>query len=750
MNPNTITDYNIFVLFLIIQKMKDKKNKDNNLDIFQLEDSPFDEINNLKTGKENRKIVKFKIIITDENESISKILKIKNFLSKTFNTNIERFFLSLNIFSFILYCISLQSGGEDATEVTLLKGMYFYVMIAVFDIASSFILSIYLSFSIFTRNHFFHLTYIFPIYSIYFLIFTGTNVDNHGFYNMITFIICLLFFIPSLIIVYFLFDFLKKQKYKNFVFLISIIIITIIIIEEFKPKYTCKDWDLGLNNTRIDNNKLIYPCLIQYPREGKCLINGLDGVFDLSKKYRPVCDSYKLRKKEYRTFIKSIGKHYKSISNNTIFGYPITTQEKYDMKYASSLEKYMKMINNDTIRMDLYNNELYYKNEPEPEVILQFDENNLGNITINLKRNETLSKQRKKISKEKKSLYKNILIIYVDAVSRNHFKRKLSKITKIIEPYMKYNKKEKEKQYTSFQFLKYHTLQALTYPNIKAMFYGIEISQTNGTNLIKYFKEQGYITGHTGTTCGREIFSVNRLSGQNLDYNSWDHENIAMFCDPNFFSAGYPLTKGVASILKRCLYGNYAFDYMIEYTKQFWNSYPDNKKLFRIHFNEGHEGTMEVLKYLEDPLFNFVNYFFENKLLNDTVIFFVSDHGNHMLGPWKIINPDDFRIESTLATLYILVPNNDNLYKTKLYENLFINQQTFITPYDIHDTLIHIAYGDFGDFDKKLNYSEKIKQGYSMKGDSLFRHLIINDRYCESPKFNYTIDKSDCKCDYID
>ena len=181
--------------------MKDKKNEENNIEIFQLEDSPFDEINNLKTGKVNGKITKLKLIITNENESISKISKIKNFLSNTFNTNIERFFLSLNIFSFILYGISLQSGGEDATEVTLLKGMSFYVMIAVFDISSSFILSIYLSFSIFTRNHFFHLTYIFPIYSIFFLIFTGTNVDNHGFYNMITFIICL-FFLHLLLLFY--------------------------------------------------------------------------------------------------------------------------------------------------------------------------------------------------------------------------------------------------------------------------------------------------------------------------------------------------------------------------------------------------------------------------------------------------------------------------------------------------------------------------------------------------------------------
>ena len=727
--------------------MTSDKTKENHNDFFQNEESPFDEINNLKTGKAGGKITKVKIIISDETEN-SKFQKVKIFLSNFYNSKLEKFCLFINILSFLLYGISLQSGGEDATEVTLLKGMQFYVMIAVFDIFASFFLSLYFSIIIFTMDHYFHLIYVLPIYCIYFLIFTGTNVDNHGFYNMIGFICFLIIFIPFLLILFFLYYFLKNKKYKNFLITVLLIILSLIIIEEAKPKYSCKDWDLGLNNTIIDNNQLIYPCVIQHPREGKCLLNGLNGVFDLSKKYRPSCEAYKVRKDEYKTFIKNIGKHYKYKSSFNYFGYPITTQEKYDMKNATSLEKYMKKINNDTIRMDLFNED-YYANELEPEVTLKFDEDNMGKISINLKPNKTLSKIRAEISKEKKSLYNNILIIYIDAVSRNHFKRKLTKLTKIIEPYMKYNRNEKEKKYTSFQFLKYHTLQALTYPNIKAMFYGIPVSENKGINLVKYFKEQGYITGHTGTTCGREIFSVNRLSGQNLDFNSWDHENIAMFCDPNFFSAGYPLSKGVASLLKRCLYGNYAFDYMIEYTKQFWESYPNNKKLFRIHFNEGHEGTMELIKYLENPLYDFVKYFFDKNLLNDTVIFFVSDHGNHMLGPWKIINPDDFRIESTLGTLYIIVPNNGFLYNTSLYDNLFNNQQTFVTPYDVHDTLIHIAFGNFSQFENYFSDYEKKRLGFSMKGDSLFQKLNVKDRFCESLKFNYTIARSDCKCDLV-
>ena len=110
---------------------------------------------------------------------------------------------------------------------------------------------------------------------------------------------------------------------------------------------------------------------------------------------------------------------------------------------------------------------------------------------------------------------------------------------------------------------------------IYAFFYGI--------NLVKYFKKQGYVTGHTGTTCGKEIFSVNALlKSQRIDYDNWDHENIALFCDPNFFDSRYPLYRGVASYLKRCLYGKYAFEYMIEYSKQFWDLYSDNKNFIEF------------------------------------------------------------------------------------------------------------------------------------------------------------------------
>ena len=516
-----------------------------------------------------------------------------------------------------------------------------------------------------------------------------------------------------------------------------IIFLLLIIIYNNLPGFSCDYWDLGLNNTRINNDPEKYPCLILHPGKNKCYLKKFDGFFDLSKFFMPSCSADTVIKKEKQVFLQSLSYKFFDVSELNHFGYPITNiGDKFSMYSVKNLKEFQELVNQNIIKMDLFNEE-NYPNEPYPEVEVFFDENNLGKIKINVTRNETLSQERKKIAKDKHSLFNNVLIVYVDAISRNLFLRKMHKLSKYIEPFMIYNLNETEKKYTAFQFLKYNTLKGLTIPNIKPMFYGVSLNEADGINLVKFYKEQGFVTGHTGTTCGKEIFSVNALlKSQHLDYENWDHENIAMYCDPNFFDWRYPLHKGVASVLKRCLYGKYAFEYMIEYAKQFWNLYPDNKKFFRIHFNEGHEGTMELVTYLADPLFEFVKYFFDNNLLNDTFMFIVSDHGNHMLGPWTFIRPNDYLIETTLATLFFVIPNNEKLYKNGLYDIIWKNQQTFITPYDIHDTLIHLAYGS--DIPSPLAYSKR--------GSSLLMDIDPMERYCESPKLDLKIAKRDCKC----
>ena len=661
-------------------------------------------------------------LINDNNKKFTRDYKfggnkIKNFFLKCFKNNCKKDDLIMTvivIISIICYHFGLTKCEKDPSECTIKRGMIFYFTIGILSAISAVLYAIFITLSIYRRKYFIHYLYSIPAYIYYMVTDNGTSTLHHGLIMN---------------------NLYKKKRYKSMTVIIIVIIIISIIYDNY-PGFSCDYWDLGLNNTRIYNDKNIYPCEILHPGKNKCYLRLFDGFFDMSRFLRPSCSAENIIDKEKDVLINSLSKDFFGSKLNH-FGYPITTvPDKYSMYKVKDLSDYQDLMTHSIIKMDVYN-EKNYPNEPYPEVELFFDENGHGNIKINVTKNETLSKERKKIAENKHSLYNNVLLVYVDALSRNIFQRKMHKISKYIEPYMLYNLDEKEKEYTTFQFMKYNTLKGLTIPNIKAMFYGIGLEESNGVNLVKYFKEQGFVTGHTGTTCGKEIFSVNALlQSQKLDYDSWDHENIALFCDQNFFDPEYPLTKGVASVLKRCLYGKYAFEYMIDYTEQFWKMYPDNKKFFRIHFNEGHEGTMELVTYLADPLFEFIKYFFDNKLLDDTFMFILSDHGNHMVGPWALIRPRDYLIESTLATLFFVVPNNKKLYKDRLYDIIHENQQTFITPYDIHDTLIHLAYGT----------DEPDPHAYSTHGNSLLVELNKTERYCESPKLNLEISKSDCKC----
>ena len=80
--------------------------------------------------------------------------------------------------------------------------------------------------------------------------------------------------------------------------LITIIIIILIDIYNNFPGFSCEFWDLGLNNTRIENEKTKYPWEILIPGTNKCYLKKMDGLFDFSKIFRPSCSAENILKKE--------------------------------------------------------------------------------------------------------------------------------------------------------------------------------------------------------------------------------------------------------------------------------------------------------------------------------------------------------------------------------------------------------------------------------------------------------------------
>ena len=835
----------------------------------------------------------------------------------------EGMILLVSLISYILYYLSL--GGCDGTQTECLKNSniaYYYFLVNYCFLSAglvAFIFFLVLN-KIVSKYHLIHQIIAF---SILFISDTGSSLMHHGIYNIIGFTIFLICYFLFLIIIFKIQEILTKKSLPIKLVVINIIILMIILgrysfHESLKKE--CKDWDLGLNNTRIEDDKNKYPCQIFRPIS--CHINYFNNKQDLSKLLKLDCSNGANSNQAINSrnqLIKYINK--KEFENTKRFGFPLTNTQKFIINSETTPDIFTRKVYDNIIDMD--NKANLIPPEEYPEVILSFEENNsnnlksgdnsakyMGKIDINIKKNELLSESRKKLENPN-SLFNNIIMIYTDAVSRAHFKRKMPKTCAFIEKLMKnnfendcfqyenefrkieeinnnrktaqnleqyniitnisnknitkrilykeinntniseninhgINKKSRyinytqymnttkiflnktnhshplwmkkifrnkmlninknntkdamskdnstnknvlfeqinfkserntkhindttlnqhkrknnyiqkprhldlindtidisnyfENKYYAYQFLKYHTFTSGTRFNAMPMFYGKSVYSINGVNIIKYFKQLGYITAQSTDMCSKEVWEPEK-EPPDLNFEFWDHENVAMFCDPSYMDRKslYSIYKGVYSFLRRCFYGKEVHDYIFEYGKKFWETYPDNKKFLRLGFNDGHESTFEVLKYLDEPMVEFLEFFLNKGYLKNTAIFIISDHGNHMPGLYNLFLSEQFEAERVLGNFYLIV-NNENLSKNKLekfklfHKNVMINQQSIITPYDIHDTMMHIING----------YGNAFPM-FSTKGRSVFMEIDNSVRDCNF--FDQDIEeKGVCRC----
>ena len=636
----------------------------------------------------------------EDNESKQK----DNFLKfKTFINEIKIFVLS--IISFYLYYLSFKGceGTQSFCLVTLSPG--FFYSIGVYIIICC-LISLYIFYEVIKKRiSKYHLVYYLPIliYLLYF-VDNGSDLSHHGSYNKMGFYFFFIFFI----IVFGIFLVLKLIYYNYRLIFIALTLsfIWIVIYTNIKIKKNCHKWYDGLNGIRLENNEKYDKCKIVHPKN--CWIDLVDGVFDVSKILKENCNNF--RGGERAELLKYLSPYF---NNTNTFGYPITTN--YTWLNQSHFDRFFNNVMADMINLDKvdYNS---MNDNLKPEIILKFDPiTKLGKIDINIIKNQHISKERNDIFNSilprDKPKYKNILFLYIDAISRPEFLRSMKHTIQFISKY--YNSTEK----SFYQMMKYQNFIFFTQQNVNPMFFGESMFNSNGTSILKHIKKKGYITGHSNNICTRQLYDIEDNYTENVDYESFDHENIAMMCDPNFYNPENRFTPymGPYSIRRRCLYGRDTFEYIIEYGEKFWETYINEHKFLRLSFQDAHEGTLEVVKYLDVKLAEFLQNFEKKGYLNDTAIFFVSDHGNNMIGFYNLFQVEDYVLEKTLGTWFMLLPKNKNIDETYLE----INQQRMVTPYDIHDTLLDI----FG-----YHINDNV---YSRKGKSIYTEINGLERNCD-------------------
>lgn len=637
----------------------------------------------------------------------------------------------LILISILFYKLSLQGCYDDESNCLKNIGVEWFMMLIKYGAISAISLSIALSLISYCYVYFFHLIYVVIIFVIFLIRDHGTTLDSHGFYNAIFYFPMLFLIYLIMLFIFFIGKLIYHKKYVKLIIIIfSILFLVIFLRIQIEKMSVCTDWELGFNNTKIENRNNVDRCFIEFPK--KCYLNLFDKKFNLNPWIGYDCKKRSTNeKKKFLDFIKENENTYTN-SNTEVFGFPIIDEENYPQAKEEGTEKLSRKIFKDIIDMNDYEKFKKSNNRKYPEIILNFTEDSndkemkYGKYKINLKYNETLANERKAVAKKNnQTLFENVLLIFLDTLSRRQVFRKLPKLVSWLEKFFPYKTDEELKAY---QLLKYHSLGTYTHINVKPILYGYEMVVKKGESLVKVFKEKGYITGHTIDICYTEFFSLGGKDFQKgIEFMQTDHNLFSIYCDPNYHDHKYPypIHRGAYASTRRCLYGKDTYEYLIDYTKQFFEKYKDSRKFFKFGSQQSHEGTGEVIGYMDEPLTNMLDYLYKNGLLKDTAIFIFSDHGNHMAGHVELLKPDDLDIEKVMPIFVMILPREKEKKKEfeKLYQALEYNQQVFISPYDIHDTLIHIVEG---------NCDKCLSKKLSIKGQSLFSQIDAFQRTCHS------------------
>ena len=618
----------------------------------------------LLTNKiEINKIKKYTTFLFIPNEI--KINKIKKYLSFLFLLIYLLFFLSLE------KCFDGWDQCCIKTEWIKLK-----LREALLSIIITLILFELMIFNILSKYNLIHFAIVFFIFYIF---SHGKNFNDHGFYNILGYFLILIILLILLLPFNFLFKITKNKKII-LIYLLTIFIICDITFITYIRKYMdCNDWKMGLNNTSLENSIKKYGCQIIAPKI--CPFKIGKKITDLTKIKNIKCENLIKRSKEK---ILQLSKSPYIDKPTKRIGYPLTNKDPicfldYNDEISNFIQEYF--LNNliDMDKINLYN----YSSKNIPEIEIDYSNNSEGIMKINLIFNESLSKERKRKEKFSKPYSENIIVLYIDSVSRANSLRQLKKTLNFFEKFMSFrgnfHKNHPSEKFHSFQFFKYHSFKYYTNGNFPILYYGNQRDKKMNSLITKYLKENGFITCYANDYC----FKDNIRTFHNLSFSeAYDHQFI--ICDPN--------ADHYNQNFIRCLYGKTNAEHLYEYGKQFWRKYKNNRKFLNIIINDGHEGTLEVVRYADNTIYHFLNNLFEDNLLKDTSVFFLSDHGVGM--PSIYYFTKFYHIEEQLPMFYLLINDRKNIGYNKQYLNINKNQQTFITAYDIYSTLIHIIYGD--------------------------------------------------------
>ena len=506
---------------------------------------------------------------------------------------------------------------------------------------------------------------------------------------------------------------INKKKNKQVIF--SIIFVGIILIFIHILLMLKKNDIFNCDYLDQKENGIIKPY-------GYCYMNKLTGFFDSYFNDINNCSNFFMNNFKKEDFVNVLNKVYnnKKVSLDTkYFAFPLTNNKGY----------YFKQDNNDNNFIAKKINEEIFDFEKNPnektEVILNIDQEKNPELKINLKYNEQLVKERK-TKENKDSLFNNILLIHFSGVSQFYFKKALPKLYSFIESYdNKKQNKDNNMSMESYIFEKYHSFNNDSFSNDFLMYYDSDINSIkdiknkifSNQNIdmhdhLKFFQDNGYITGQSIDSCNDKMNSRYDKSTNTF----WDHELFSPFCSK--------ILNANSNQNNYCLYEFPFYSYQIDYAKQFWEKYKDNKKYFRIYFNSTNEKTGSLLSYLDEPIYDFLIQLKFKDLLKNTAIFFVSEIGGMQENIFYNFGKNSEKEMNTKFGAFIIIFDKKNNLNENEKKFIGDNTKILVTPFDVYMSLVNIPFGN-------NNKNIKLYLDEDKKGESVFKKLEANERNCK-------------------
>ena len=515
---------------------------------------------------------------------------------------------------------------------------------------------------------------------------TGGDLLDHGginWFGVVCFIVIESVLLSILI-------WLKKlcSRGRKWVIILSMILTPLPFIYYFGFIHNSwKGWERGYGGRKLINGigywNIVTP--------NYCELKIRDGWFDVNR-FSTSC-----KKQNTIVDFNSLPEHIKKNKNLKRLGYP--RAEYYSNDIILNANKLAEEVDRGLIDMDNRNVDDSIKDNIEFVVDLSNSESHI--LNIDLKRNNTRAEELKKIREEVISddiaknnterIDKNLLIFFIDNISRANFHRKLKKTSRFFDQLANND----ESDFEVYEFFRYHSIETNTLRNYNALFYGLDgYLTTESRNVFQYFSKNGYITGSFFEEWNMVLNLLDPKMNYSTPFYHFDHFPGSIFCDKNYdknWAATQCFGEGRNSPFERCLYGQTTSEIILNYTTQFWDKYPDVRKFFLTYFNEAHEFSGDLIKYNDRYYEKFLSNFKDKGYLKETQIIFMSDHGAHMIVTHAPLYPDDSRFEENMLPTFIYLTPKD--IPKKSLEFLNKNQQQFMNSHDFYATLKSIAVG---------------------------------------------------------